>query len=110
MNSQELKIRVENNPCSIDNCVIETQLSSLLQINQIEKIHVIEVSEGFYIVITFDWIRDRVWYIGTQRIKNQPRIFKDLTRMNTYIRKFFKNIPYTVHTGIPLPAEGLNKK
>jgi len=99
-------------PCSPANSVLEGDLQLAVKHKIIERITVVEIDGGFSVVIEFagtpdtikqhrqasvpDWFHILVqllaspgkqWYLTTRRNRNSPRVFKDLSRLNDYLRQ-----------------------
>jgi len=99
-------------PCSPANSVLEGDLQLAVKHKIIERITVVEIAGGFSVVIEFagtpdtikqhrqagvpDWFHILVqllaspgkqWYLTTRRNRTSPRLFKDLSRLNDYLRQ-----------------------
>lgn len=46
-----------------------------------------EICDGFYLTAKLNWSGEKIWTLTTRRDKNKPRIFKDLTRLNDYLKE-----------------------
>jgi len=99
-------------PCSPANSVLEGDLQLAVKHQIIKSLTVVETPVGFSVVIEFsgktnilkqhrqaglpDWFHILVqllvtpgkqWYLTTRRNRTRPRIFKDLSRLNDYLRQ-----------------------
>jgi len=72
--------------------ILQTDLRFAGQQNLIDKIKVMETTEEYYFVIVQFKSNNRELYLATRRKRMEPRLFKDLTRANKYL----KNISATI--------------
>lgn len=91
MKTTELEELINQNPLSADNIVMETQLKSILAIGGRERFYVVNYQDEFFLAIGFEHIPSQLWYVVTQRDKSRPKMFKDLTRLNTLIKRASTN-------------------
>jgi len=106
---------MKQTPCSPANSVLEGDLQLAVKhqiVEIVEQITVMEVTGGFSVILEFsgkpdtltqhrqagvpDWFHilvqllatpDKQWYLTTRRNRNRPRLFKDLSRLNDYLRQ-----------------------
>jgi len=91
--------------CSEDNVILEADLKQAIKHNSIEQLHVMELNDNtYFLVVNLTWAIGKNWYLCTQRSKS-PRIFKDLTRMNEYLREKFPTQCVILHRNQVLPRE-----
>lgn len=72
-------------PCSPANSVLEGDLEFAIQQETLKKLVVAETPEGYYVVAEFKWA-DKEWYLTTRRERSQPKLFKDLNRLNDHLK------------------------
>ncbi len=75
-------------PCSPANSILESDLELAAQQQTIEKLKVIETPEGFYVIAQFLWAEGKEWYLTTRRKRTEPRLFKDLKRLNDHLKAY----------------------
>ncbi|MDV7561162.1 hypothetical protein R4576_18350 [Acinetobacter baumannii] len=69
-----------------DLSITEQILESSHKQGFITELTINEVPEGFYLTVTLTWSGTKVWYLTTRREKDTPRIFKNLDRLNEYLK------------------------
>ena len=74
-------------PCSKENSILEPDLEIAVSQQVLEKLHVMETPEGFYIVVILKWSPKTMWYVTTRRERTKPKLFKDLNRLNEHLKK-----------------------
>jgi len=91
-------MRKQMTPLTLDpaKSILQTDLRFAGQQNLIGKIKVMETPEEYYLIIIQFKSSNRELYLATRRKRMEPRLFKDLTRVNKYL----KNISAT--TGFEL--------
>ena len=115
-------------PCAENNSVLERELKLAHTANIIEAISARETPEGFFITITMnaaatipkeyqkegvpEWMYilaqlvaepGKLWYLTTRRERNTPKQFRDLTRLNDYLKRVSPSMDYAVHRGQRMP-------
>lgn len=89
--------------CSEDNIILEADLKLAIKHNSIEQLHIMELSDNtYFLVVNLTWAVGQNWFLCTQRSKS-PRIFKDLTRLNEYLRDKFPTKCVILHRNQKLP-------
>jgi len=113
--------KMKQAPCSPANSVLEGDLQLAVKHQIIKSLTVVEVPTGFSVVIEFsgkpdtlkqhrqaglpDWFHILVqllatpgkqWYLTTRRNRTSPRIFKDLSRLNDYLRQTCPDSGFTL--------------
>ncbi|MES2663948.1 MAG: hypothetical protein V4629_11675 [Pseudomonadota bacterium] len=78
--------------CSLKNSLSETDLLIAAEQDTLEKILVVEVENGFCVLVEMKWAKDKKWFISTRRERHSPRLFKDLNRLNAFLKEHF---PFT---------------
>lgn len=91
--------------CSEENSILEADLKQAIKYNSLEQLHIMELEDNtYYLVVNLSWAAGKNWYLCTQRSKT-PRIFKDLTRMNDYLKEKFPTNNVILHRNQILPKE-----
>jgi hypothetical protein len=73
-------------PSSPANSILEGDLELAVQQNTLKKISIAETFDGFYVIIQLKWSGNKEWYLTTRRTRSQPRLFKDLKRLNDHLK------------------------
>ena len=71
--------------CTIDNSLLSVDLSNAAIQQTLDKITVMETLSGFYVVVQIKWSGSKDWYLVTRRNRNEPKVFKDLKRLNEHL-------------------------
>lgn len=83
MNSKKMNLA----PCSPANSVLEGDLELAVQQGTLKKLVIAEIPEGYYVIAQLRWSSNKDWYLTTRRERYQPRVFKDLKRLNDLLRE-----------------------
>lgn len=93
-------------PCGPSNSVLEGDLELAVQQQTLTKLSIAETSEGFYVVARLRWADDKDWYLTTRRERTRPRLFKDLSRLNDFLRESYPTEAVELLRNQPLPEPG----
>lgn len=69
-----------------NNTINENEFKLAAKQDVVEKVYVMEVDNGFYLIIYLKWSQEKQWYLVPRRNRLTPRIFKDLTRLNEFLK------------------------
>jgi hypothetical protein len=64
---------------------MESSLELAAHQQMLKKFTIAETPEGFYVIVQFKGA-DNEWYLTTRREREQPRLFKDLKRLNEHLK------------------------
>ena len=66
-----------------------------------------ETPEGFYVIARFLWAKGKDWYLTTRRNRSEPRLYKDLIRLNNNMKKIHPTIGFELlrNQHMPPPTE-----
>lgn len=53
----------------------------------IEELIINEFDLGFFVTAKLTWSGEKVWTLTTRREKDKARVFKDLTRLNEFLKE-----------------------
>ncbi len=81
-------------PCSLANSILEGDLELAAKQQTIHKLIVMETPEGFYVIAKFLWAKDKEWYLTTRRNRSEPRLYKDLIRLNNNMKEIYPTIGF----------------
>lgn len=73
--------------CGPSNSVLESDLELAVVQGTLTKLSIVETSHGFFVVARLHWSSDKDWYLTTRRERYRPRLFKDLNRLNDFLRE-----------------------
>mgnify|MGYP000055662855 CR=1 FL=1 len=73
-------------PCGPSNSVLESDLELAVTQQTLTKLSIAETADGFFVVARLHWSSEKDWYLTTRRERNRPRLFKDLNRLNDFLR------------------------
>ncbi len=59
--------------------------------------------EGFYLLVEFKWAMGKEWYLTTRRVRTHPKIYKDLNRLNDYLKETFPHISFELLRNQKIP-------
>lgn len=93
-------------PCSPANSILEFDLEMAVKQQTLKKLTIAEIAEGFYIIAQFKWAMGKEWYLATRRERYQPRIFKDLNRLNDHLKMICPTDMVEILRNQELPAKG----
>ncbi|QNP47830.1 hypothetical protein [Diaphorobacter aerolatus] len=74
------------------------------------KITIAETSEGFYLIVRLKWADQKDWYLCTRRDRTQPRLFKDLNRLNEHLKEAYPTESLELLRNQGLPEPGSDKR
>ena len=74
-------------PCSPANSFLDSELQLYVQQQTLKSLKVLEAPEGFYVAAQFVWSKDKTWYLTTLRDRFQPKVYKDLRRLNGILKR-----------------------
>lgn len=81
-------------PCSLASSILEGDLELAAQQQTLDKLIVMETPGGFYVIARFLWAKDRDWYLTTRRKRTEPRLYKDLIRLNKNMKEIFPTVGF----------------
>lgn len=81
-------------PCSLASSILEGDLELASQQQTLDKLIVMETPDGFYVIARFLWAKDRDWYLTTRRKRTEPRLYKDLIRLNKNMKEIFPTVGF----------------
>lgn len=81
-------------PCSLASSILEGDLELSAQQQTLDKLIVMETPEGFYVIARFLWAKGKDWYLTTRRNRTEPRLYKDLIRLNKNMKEIFPTIGF----------------
>lgn len=96
-------------PCSPANSILEGDLDLAVQQQTLKKLKVMETPEGFFVIAQLKWAGNKEWYLTTRRERTQPKLFKDLKRLNDHLKEAYPTDSFELHRNQAVPAKGDNK-
>lgn len=90
-------------PCSLASSILEGDLELAAQQQTLDKLIVMETPSGFYVIARFLWAKDRDWYLTTRRKRTEPRLYKDLIRLNKNMKEIFPTVGFELLRNQNLP-------
>ena len=93
-------------PCSPANSVLEGDLEIAVQQQTLRKLTIAETPDGFYVIAQLLWAGKKDWYLTTRRVREQPRLFKDLNRLNDHLRTTYPTDRVEILRNQQLPPSG----
>ncbi len=69
--------------------ISEAELTRLAGLDKLDKIHVVETAQGFYVLAKSQGRPSATRYLATRRITTKPRMFRDLKRLNDLLRSIY---------------------
>ena len=103
MQAPDLRTNITQPPCSLANSILESDLEISVQQQTLEKFKVMETPEGFYVIAQFLWAEGKEWYLTTRRKRTEPRIFKDLKRLNDHLKETYPTDGFELFRNQRLP-------
>lgn len=97
-------------PCSRANSLLEDDLDLAVQQQSLTRITVAETEEGFYLVVRLKWAAGKDWYLCTRRDRTQPRLFKDLNRLNEHLKEAYPTSGFELLRNQSMPEAGSDKR
>jgi hypothetical protein len=94
-------------PCGPANSLLEGDLDLAAQQQTLTKLSIAETPEGFYVIARLLWADSKDWYLTTRRERTRPRLFKDLNRLNEFLREAYptERVELLRNQPLPLSAE-----
>jgi hypothetical protein len=92
-------------PCSPANSILESDLELSVQQQTLDKMKVMETPEGFYVTVKLLWAADKEWYLTTRRNRSEPRVFKDLRRLNDHLKAAYPSDGFELIRNQELPSK-----
>jgi len=71
-----------------DGGILEGELETAAEQGGIKDVRVVETTDGFYVVATVE-TKTETRFLATRRKPNEPRVFKDLERLNNLLRSVY---------------------
>lgn len=93
-------------PCSPANSILEGDLELAVQQQTLKKLTIAETPDGFYVIAQLKWAGNKEWYLTTRREREQPRLFKDLKRLNDHLKTAYPTDSVEILRNQELPAQG----
>lgn len=93
-------------PCSPANSILEGDLELAVQQQTLKKLTIAETPDGFYVVAQLKWAGNKEWYLTTRRERDQPRLFKDLKRLNDHLKADYPTDSVEILRNQELPPQG----
>lgn len=93
-------------PCSPANSILEGDLELAVQQQTLKKLTIAETPDGFYVVAQLKWAGNKEWYLTTRRERDQPRLFKDLKRLNDHLKTAYPTDSVEILRNQQLPPQG----
>lgn len=97
-------------PCSPANSVLEGDLELAVQQGTLKKLVIAEIDSGYYVTAQLKWSGSKEWYLTTRRERFQPRVFKDLRRLNDLLRESIPTDSVEILRYQKLPPKGNAKQ
>lgn len=69
--------------------MLASELESHARQSTLHKLLVMEIPTGYYIVVVFPG--KIIWYLTTRRNRFEPKVFRDLNRLNEFLKKICIN-------------------
>jgi hypothetical protein len=93
-------------PCSPANSVLEGDLELAVQQDTLTKLSIAETPDGFFVIARLRWADNKDWYLTTRRERTRPRLFKDLNRLNDFLRESYPTDSVELLRNQQLPQPG----
>lgn len=93
-------------PCSPANSILEGDLELAVQQQTLKKLSIAETSDGFYVIVQLKWAGNKEWYLTTRRERTQPRLFKDLKRLNDHLKADYPTDSIEIIRNQKMPEAG----
>lgn len=95
-------------PCSPANSILEGDLELAVQQQTLTRLTIAETADGYYIVAKLKWAGNKDCYLTTRRERDQPRLFKDLKRLNDHLRIAYPTDRVEILRNQQLPPQGVS--
>ena len=92
-------------PCSIANSILATDISIAAKQHKLKELKIMETEKGFYIIVCLKWSKFPEWYLTTRRDRTQPKLFKDLDRLNKSLKTHYPNCNFKLFRNQELPPK-----
>jgi hypothetical protein len=109
MASQKDRKQMNLLPCSLANSILEGDLELAAQQQTIDRLVVMETPEGFYVIAKFLWAEGKEWYLTTRRNRSEPRLYKDLIRLNNNMKAIYPTIGFELLRNQQMPPTAPKK-
>ncbi len=93
-------------PCSPANSILEGDLELAVHQETLKKLSIAETPDGFYVIAQLRWAGNKDWYLTTRRERTQPRLFKDLKRLNDLLRTAYPTDSVEIFRNQEMPEAG----
>lgn len=93
-------------PCSPANSLLESDLELAVLQQTLETLVIAETPDGFYVMAQLKWACNKEWYLTTRRERMQPRLFKDLNRLNDLLKTAYPTASVQILRNQVLPPPG----
>lgn len=100
------RTHMNRTPCSPANSILEGDLELAVQQQTLKKLTIAETPDGFYVVAQLKWAGNKEWYLTTRRERDQPRLFKDLKRLNDHLKMAYPTDSVEILRNQQLPPQG----
>lgn len=100
------RTHMNRTPCSPANSILEGDLELAVQQQTLKKLTIAETPDGFYVVAQLKWAGNKEWYLTTRREREQPRLFKDLKRLNDHLKTAYPTDSVEILRNQQLPPQG----
>ena len=92
-------------PCSVENSILEPDLEVAIKQKALDTLQIMEVLEGYYVIVKLKWSADRIWYVTTRRERKNPKIYKDLNRLNEHLKKTYPTDCFVLYRNQKIPPK-----
>ncbi len=92
-------------PCNLENSILEGDLEFAAKQQTINEVMIMETPEGFYVIVTFTWATGKEWYLTTRRNRTAPKLYKDLIRLNNFMKEICPNKGFELIRNQSLPIK-----
>jgi hypothetical protein len=93
-------------PCSPANSILEGDLELAVQQQTLKKLSIAETLDGFYVIAQLKWAGNKEWYLTTRRERTQPKLFKDLKRLNDHLKAAYPTDSIEIIRNQKMPEAG----
>lgn len=97
----------EGEGCSPDTSITETELRRAVQEKKVKRLALIEVKTGFFLIAFVVRIGGvQGLYVTTRRERYEPRVWRNLERMNTWLKELAADLNVVIVRKQKLPPRG----
>lgn len=96
--------------CGRANSLLEDDLDIAVQQQTLQKITIAETAQGFFLIVQVKWAPGKDWYLCTRRDRTRPRLFKDLNRLNEFLKDAYPTDCIKLLRNQVLPEAGSDKR